>query len=338
MPYPALVAVPSARVSEPSTIDRARHALRVRHYSYRTEQAYLGWIRRYLGFHHERDPAKMGEDEINAFLTHLAIRGRVTPSTQNQALSALLFLYQRVLRKPLPRVEDVVRARRRQRLPVVLSRDEVRRVLGFMEGTPKLVAELLYGSGLRLLECLRLRVKDVDLALGQILVRDAKGGRDRITVLPRSLVPDLERQLRFVARSHDLDMASGNGSVEMPAALARKYPNACFELTWKYVFPASRRGQDPRTGVERRHHLHESVIQREMRQAVRKAGIRKHATPHTLRHSFATHLLESGYDIRTIQDLLGHKDVKTTMTYTHVLNRGGRGVVSPLDTAAAERE
>jgi integron integrase len=312
-------------------LDRLREAIRVRHYSLRTEEAYVGWVRRFVLFHGKRHPREMGEREINAFLSHLAIDGGVASSTQNQALAALLFLYRHVLEQPFPGLERVVRARPSRHLPVVLTRAETRAVLTRMSGTPKLVAVLLYGGGLRLLEGLRLRVKDVEFGLGEIVVRDAKGSRDRVVPLPRVARAVLPSWLSRVKRLHQLDLREGFGSVHLPHALERKYPGADRQWGWQYVFPAERRGIDPRTGVERRHHLHETIVQRAVRQAVRDVGISRPVSCHTFRHSFATHLLAEGYDIRTIQELLGHRSVKTTMIYTHVLNRGGHGIVSPAD-------
>jgi len=316
----------------PRLLDRVRIAIRTRHYSLRTEEAYVGWIRRFIFFHNKRHPIEMGEPEINSFLSHLAVKDRVSASTQNQALSALLFLYRHVLEKPFPTLENVVRAKRPIRLPTVLTRDEVRRILGRMSGTNRIIATLLYGSGMRLLECLRLRVKDVEFGLNRILVRDAKGHKDRFVPLPLSVRPALASWLARVRQFHQKDIAEGFGAVFMPDALDRKYPAADREWGWQWVFPADSRSHDPRTQVERRHHLHETIVQRAVKQAVRDAGISRPASCHTFRHSFATHLIEDGYDIRTVQELLGHKDLKTTMVYTHVLNRsGGRGVRSPAD-------
>ena len=315
----------------PRLLDRVRDAIRARHYSRRTEKAYVGWVRRFVLFHGKRHPSEMGQAEVSAFLSHLAVQGGVSASTQNQALSALLFLYRDVLGNDIGWLDDVVRAKRPERVPTVLSREEVAAVLGHLRGPEALIAALLYGAGLRLLEGCRLRVKDVDLARGEIVVRDGKGARDRVTMLPRRIVPELAAQLERVRRQHTDDLAQGRGSVEMPDALERKYPRAAFELAWQWVFPATRHYRDPASGLERRHHLHESVVQKAVRAAVQHAGIARRASCHTLRHSFATHLLEAGYDIRTIQELLGHQDVSTTMIYTHVLNRGGRGVRSPLD-------
>ncbi len=312
-------------------LERVRAALRTRHYSLRTEEAYVGWIRRFVVFHDKRHPDEMGEAEIGAFLSSLATQGRVAASTQNQALSALLFLYRNVLDKPFPEMSTLIRARRPARLPVVLTREEVRRILARLRGEPRLVATLLYGSGLRLMEALRLRVKDLDLSRNEILVRDGKGQKDRVTMLSAVLRPDLAAHLEEVRARHDADRARGGGDVHLPDAIRIKYPGAAKSWPWQYVFPAGRESVDPRSGEIRRHHLPESVVQRAVQRAVADAGITRLATCHTLRHSFATHLLESGYDIRTIQELLGHRDVATTMIYTHVLNSGGRGVRSPLD-------
>lgn len=311
-------------------LDRVRETLRVKHYSIRTEQTYLSWIRRYILFHDKRHPRTMGTPEIGAFLTHLAVHDNVAASTQNQALCALLFLYNEVLGQEIGPV-DAIRAKKPKRLPVVLSREEVERVITAMAGTNQLVARLLYGSGLRLSECLRLRVKDIDFAYQQIVIRDGKGGKDRVTVLPARLLDPLKDHLQRVAMIHRQDIDLGCGAVYMPYALEVKYPSANREWCWQYAFPAVNLSTDPRSGIRRRHHLGESGPQRAVRKAARLAGINKHVTCHTFRHSFATHLLESGYDIRTVQELLGHKDVKTTMIYTHVLNRGGLAVRSPLD-------
>ncbi len=306
--------------------------MRLRHYSRRTEKAYVAWIRRYILFHDKRHPAEMGPPELTRFLSSLAVEGRVAASTQNQALSALLFLYREVLELDVPWLDGIVRAKRPARLPVVLTRDEVRAVLQPLRGVPRLMASLLYGSGLRLLECCRLRVQDIDFGGNQIVVRGAKGDKDRVTVLPLALERDLARHLDSVREQHRRDVQSGAGWVELPFALDRKYPNAGQEWVWQWVFPATRFYRDPSTGRLRPHHLHESVLQRTVKAAVHRAGIAKRATPHTLRHSFATHLLEDGRDIRTVQELLGHRDVTTTQIYTHVLNRGPSGVRSPIDT------
>lgn len=305
--------------------------LRVKRYSLRTEQAYLYWIRRFIRTNGMRHPREMGGAEVEAFLSRLATRDRVAPSTQNQALSALLFLYREVLALQLPWMESVVRAKRGPRLPVVLSLGEASRLLRAMSGREALMAGLLYGSGLRLMECLRLRVKDIDFERGEITVREGKGGKDRKTMLPESLKPALRLQVEQVRVQHLRDLEAGDGAASLPNALARKYPNAERELGWQFVFPALRHSNDPRDGRRKRHHLDESVLQRAVKSAARLAGLDKPVTPHTLRHCFATHLLESGYDIRTVQELLGHKDVATTQIYTHVLNRGAHAVLSPLD-------
>jgi len=315
----------------PKLSTRIQETLRVKHYAYRTEEQYMQWIRRFILFHDMRHPEEMGAPEVEAFLTHLAVEGNVAASTQNQALSALLFLYRHVLKQPLGEDIDAVRARQSKHLPTVLSADETRRLLRCLDGTPQLVAKLLYGSGLRIKEALRLRVKDADFAQSQLVVRDAKGGKDRLTMLPDSIADLLRAHLVQVRQLHADDLDQGYGAVYLPNALARKYPNAAREWHWQYVFPAKRRSLDPRSGEVRRHHLDDSVLQRSLKQAAREAEIPKKVTCHTLRHSFATHLLEAGYDIRTVQELLGHKDVKTTMIYTHVLNRGGLCVRSPLD-------
>jgi integron integrase len=293
----------------------------------------VGWIRRFILFHNKRHPSAMGAEEVNAFLTHLAVEKDVAASTQGQALSALLFLYKHVLGDALPWLEDVVLARKPRKLPVVMTRDEVRRVLARLEGTPKLVTALLYGAGLRLLEALRLRVKDLDFPARILTVRDGKGSKDRRTMLPAILIEPMQNHLAAVRRVHEVDLIDGRGEVWLPHALARKYPRAGEEWGWQYVFPAPRLSVDPRSGVTRRHHLDESGIQKAVHAAVHAASVTKPVVCHTFRHSFATHLLEDGYDIRTIQELLGHADVKTTMIYTHVLNQaGGRGVRSPLET------
>jgi integron integrase len=323
--------VPVPGPSKPRLLDRVREEIRKRHYSRRTEKTYVGWIRRFTLFHGKRHPAEMGEAEVARFLSHLAISGKVSASTQNQALSALLFLYRQVLCRDVEWVDGIVRAKRPLHLPVVLTRDEVRAVLGQLQGVEWMMASLLNGAGLRLLECCRLRVKDVDLTKREIVVRDGKGGKDRITLLPGRVEAPLSAHLEVVHRQHVDDLAHGLGSVELPWAIERKYPRAPWEWGWQWVFPATRFYVHPATGRKRRHHLHESVLQKAVRSAVLRVGIGKPATCHSLRHSFATHLLEDGYDIRTIQELLGHSDVSTTMVYTHVLNRGGRGVRSPLD-------
>jgi integron integrase len=315
----------------PRLLDRVRQAVRARPYSRRTEKAYVAWVRRYVLFHGKRHPSEMGAREITEYLSALAVQGNVAASTQNQALSALLFLYRDVLEEDLPWLDGVVRAKRPARLPVVLTRDEVRSVTRQLRGTPRLMAILMYGSGLRLLECARLRVKDVDFGRHQIIVRAGKGDKDRVTTLPTVIRTELSRHLDGVKKQHDLDLRQGAGWVELPWALARKYPNAGREWAWQWVFPATRFYVDRETRQRRRHHLHESVVQRAVKDAVRQAGIAKRATCHTLRHSFATHLLEDDRDIRTVQELLGHRDVSTTMIYTHVLNRGPAAVRSPAD-------
>lgn len=316
---------------EPRLLDRVRDALRVKRYSYRTEQAYLHWIKRYIFFHRKQHPANLGAAEVTAFLTHLARDRSVAASTQNQALSALLFLYGQVLEVKLPWLDQVVRAKRPIRVPVVLTRGEVAALLGQLQGAKWLMASLMYGAGLRLMECLRLRVKDIDFGFGQMVVRDGKGAKDRVTMLPQSLIDPLRDHLLRVRQMHERDLLAGYGTVQMPDALERKYPNACREWGWQYVFPSGRLSNDPRSGVMRRHHVFDSVMPRAVGAAARAAGIAKPVGCHVLRHSFATHLLQGGYDIRTVQELLGHADVSTTMIYTHVMNKGGRGVVSPLD-------
>ncbi len=311
--------------------DAVRHLLRAKHYSIRTEHAYLGWIRRYIDANRKRHPKELGGREVGAFLTSLAVSGQVSASTQAQALSALLFLYRDVLGVELEWLDEVIRAKRSIRVPVVLSRGEITRLLGRMQGREWLMASLLYGSGMRLMECTRLRVKDVDFERFEITVRSGKGNKDRHTMLPSRLVEPLRRQMEDARVEHQRDLEAGFGAVYLPHALSRKYPNAAEDWGWQYVFPASRRSIDPRTGIERRHHVDEKVLQLAVKRARAEAGIIKLATCHTLRHSFATHLLESGSDIRTVQELLGHRDVKTTQIYTHVLNRGAGGVLSPLD-------
>jgi len=309
--------------------------MRVNRYSPRTEDVYVQWIKRFIRFHGVRHPQEMGAEEVKGFLSHLATQMNVAASTQNQAFSALLFLYQQVLKQKLPWIEDIVRANRPKKVPVVFTQEEAKAVLSRMTGTPRLMAHLLYGSGLRVMECVRLRVKDIDLGYLQITLRDGKGGRDRRTMVPVFLVEELRKQIAKVAELHRDDLSAGAGEVNLPYALARKYPNAAKELGWQYLFPAARRtiATDPLSGRtwEQRHHIDESHLQRAVKEAIREAGINKPAACHTFRHSFATHLLENGYDIRTVQELLGHKDVTTTMIYTHVLNKPGMGVRSPLD-------
>jgi integron integrase len=320
-----------APIQPPRLLDRLRQALQLRHYSPRTEKAYVAWVRRYILFHGKRHPADMGADEVSAFLSALATEHRVAASTQNQALAALVFLYRHVLDVRLPDLQGVVHAKRPKRLPTVLTREEVAAVLGAMKEPPQLVGLLLYGGGLRLLECLRLRVKDIDFAAHQIRLREGKGNRDRLTLLPTSAREPLERHLARIQQQYRRDRTQDAGWVELPDAIARKYPNAACSWSWQWVFPATRIYRDPDTGQLRRHHLHETTVQRAVTEAVRALGLSKRATCHTFRHSFATHLLEDGYDIRTVQELLGHKDVKTTMIYTHVLNRGPNAVRSPAD-------
>jgi integron integrase len=317
--------------SPPRLLDQVREVIRMRHYSIRTEQAYVQWIRRFILFHGKRHPREMGAPELTAFLSDLALQRNVAASTQNQALHAILFLYRDVLKLVLPWLDQIARAKKPQRLPVVFTREEVKALLAQLQGTTWLMAMLTYGSGLRLLECLRLRVKDVDFHYKQLMVRDAKGQKDRVTMLPHSLIDPMRTHLARVRQLHEIDLRDGFGRVYLPHALATKYPTADREWAWQYVFPSSRRSIDPGSGIERRHHAAEDALQRAVKQAIRRANIVKPGSVHTLRHSFATHLLESGYDIRTVQELLGHADVKTTMIYTHVLNRGGRGVVSPVD-------
>jgi integron integrase len=315
----------------PKLLDQLRTALRVRHRKLSTEQAYCGWVKRFILFHDKRHPAEMGAPEITAFLNHLADDLAVAASTQNQALNALVFLYKHVLDYEVGKLDGLVRAKRPPKLPVVLTRKEVRAVRTQLTGFYLLFMTLLYGTGMRLQECLRLRIQDIDFERRQITVRNAKGGRDRWTMLPSSVIDPLKAHLETVLELHNKDLAAGFGRVYLPHALARKYPGADREWGWQYVFPASKLSVDPRSGVTRRHHLDPRVMQKAIKGAVRRTGIVKNATCHTLRHSFATHLLEDGYDIRTVQKLLGHKDVKTTEIYTHVLNRGAGAVRSPAD-------
>jgi integron integrase len=319
----------------PRLLDRVRAEIELRHYSRRTEEAYVGWIRRFILFHGKRHPEMMGEPEIVTFLSSLAAQRKVSSGTQSQALSAIIFLYRHVLRQEVGWLRDIARAKPPQRLPTVLTRVEVRDALGHLDGPIWIAGALLYGSGLRLLEALRLRVKDVDFGAHQITVRSGKGQKDRVTMLPAAVEAPLSRHLEGVRLQHQQDLGRGAGWVELPQALTRKYPRAGHEWPWQWVFPATRSYVDATTRQRRRHHLHESVLQRAVHAAIRKAGITKHASCHTFRHSFATHLLEDGYDIRTVQELLGHRDVGTTMIYTHVLNRGGRGVLSPADRVLA---
>jgi len=328
---PSAVPTPVPTRQQPKLLDRLREALRSRHYSRRTEHAYCHWVRRFIFFHRVRHPVEMAEPEINAFLTHLAVKEKVSASTQNQALSALLFLYRHVLDREIGDLGDVIRARKPKRLPVVMTREEARAVLSHLEGDKRLMASLMYGAGLRLMECLRLRIQDIDFERNEITVRDGKGEKDRRTMLPESLKSPLQEHLRKVKAIHARDLADGWGRVQMPNALDRKYPNAPADWRWQWVFPQENRWKNTKTGEQGRHHVHETIVQRAVRQAVREARIVKHVGCHTFRHCFATHLLEDGYDIRTIQELLGHKDVTTTMIYTHVLNKGGQGVRSPVD-------
>lgn len=323
--------ISSSATQGPRLLDRLRGAIRRKHYSRRTEEAYTHWTKRFIYFHGKRHPSVLGEAEVTAFLNHLAMERSVSASTQNQALSALLFLYKEALGLELAWLDGLVRAKRPERVPVVLTRDESAALLNSLTGVHWLMASLLYGTGMRLMECLRLRVKDVDFGYGQILVRDGKGEKDRVTMLPAKLIDPLKRQMERAKSIHDLDLREGYGEVHLPYALSRKYPRAGYEWIWQYVFPSKNRSIDPEDGVIRRHHIDETVLQKAVRRATRMASISKPVHCHTFRHSFATHLLEGGYDIRTVQELLGHADVSTTMIYTHVLNKGGRGVVSPLD-------
>lgn len=317
--------------SRPRLLETMRHSLRARHYSIRTEEVYLRWVRRYIAFNGRRHPREMGKEEVTAFLTDLAVAGNVAAATQSQALAAILYLYRDVLGMEIPWLKDVVRAKRPRKLPVVLSREEVRALLLQVEGEMGLIVHLLYGTGMRLLEACRLRIKDVDAAQRIILVRDGKGAKDRVTMMPVKLAPQLERQVERALETFRRDRSGGVAGVYLPNALARKYPGASLEAGWQYLFPAAGLARDPRTGIVRRHHIDEQRVQRAVRLAAARAGLIKPVSPHTLRHSFATHLLESGYDIRTVQELLGHADVTTTQIYTHVLNQGGLSVRSPLD-------
>jgi integron integrase len=328
---PALTASPLLSSAKPKLLDQVRQAIRTRHYSPRTEETYIHWIKRFNFFHNKRHPGEMAEAEIARFLSNLATESHVSASTQNQALNAVLFLYRQVLRKDIGYVNGVVRANRPKRLPTVLTRQEVRSIFGNLDGVEWIMAMLLYGAGLRLMECLRLRVKDVDFSRNEIRIRSGKGDKDRVTMLPGAVKEPLLTHLQSVKRQHEEDLQKGLGRVALPDALERKHRNAGSEWGWQWIFPATSHYVDRITGEKRRHHLHESVLQKTVKEAVRKAGLPKPASPHTFRHSFATHLLEDGYDIRTVQELLGHSDVTTTMVYTHVLNRGGHGVNSPAD-------
>jgi integron integrase len=316
---------------QPRLLDRVRNIIRCKHYSIRTERVYIDWIKRYIFFHNKQHPAQLGEIHINQFLTDLAVNKKVASSTQNQALCALVFLYREVLKKDLGQFDNLIRARKPQKLPVVFTREEVKAILLQLDGVLWIMGQLLYGSGLRLMECIRLRVKDFDFGYKQIVVRDGKGHKDRITMLPEIIIEPLQRHLLKVKNLHESDLEAGFGAVYLPYALERKFKNADRSWSWQYVFPATRRSVDPRSGIERRHHISECVLQRAVKNAIRNSRITKAGSCHSLRHSFATHLLEAGYDIRTVQELLGHKDVSTTMIYTHVLNKGGKGVLSPGD-------
>jgi integron integrase len=313
-------------------LEQYRDALSIRHYSARTQETYLFWVKGYILHHNKRHPSEMGTHEINQYLAHLAANRQVSASTQNQALSAILFLYRHVLHIELDESSlSEFRAQRSKNVPTVLSKDEVKKVMDHLSGVYKIIAQILYGAGLRVMEAMRLRVQDIDFENHQIIVRDGKGGDDRVTILPKAIVKPLMLHLQKVKLAHESDVQNGFGMVYLPYALDRKYPNANKEWVWQYVFPASNLSKDPKTGEVRRHHLHETAVQREVRQAAKLAKIDKHVTPHTFRHSFATHLLQNGCDIRTVQELLGHKDVKTTMIYTHVQSPGGPSVKSPLD-------
>jgi integron integrase len=317
--------------AKPRLLDVVREKIRAKHYSFRTEQQYVAWIRRFILFNDKRHSVEMAAPELERFLTYLAVERRVSASTQNQALAALLFLYRQVLEVELPWLENVVRARKPQHLPVILPRREVQALIGELDGAYHLIAQLLYGSGLRLMEALRLRVKDIDFEYSQIIVRDGKGQKDRVSILPESAVLPLRLHLRAVRSQHDRALDRGYGGVDLPCALTRKYAGAELDWGWQYVFPAARPSRDPRSGAHRRHHVNESSVQRSLRQAARRVGILKPVGPHTLRHCFATHLLERGYDIRTVQELMGHADVRTTQIYTHVMKKGAGAVKSPLD-------
>jgi integron integrase len=321
------------QVQSPKLLHQVRNVLRLHHYSIHTERSYLDWIKRYVHFHRMRcrEDLADGERKIEAFLTDLAVRGKVAASTQNQAMNALVFLYRKVLVQPLDEVIDAVRAERKVNVPVVLTREEVSQVIGVMEGVPQLIVQMLYGSGLRILEAVRLRVKDVDFQMKQVTVRSGKGEKDRFTTLPASLIPLLQNHLRRVKGFHEKDLAEGHGAVYLPYALERKYPGAARDWSWQYLFPARDVSTDPRSGTVRRHHVDPAVVNKAIKVATRRVGLTKVISAHSFRHSFATHLLQRGTDIRTIQELLGHSDVATTMIYTHVVQQGGQGVPSPLD-------
>jgi integron integrase len=316
---------------KPKLLDQVRDAIRLKHYSIRTEQSYIEWIKRYIYFHNKQHPADMEARHISSFLTYLAVQRKVTSSTQNQALCALVFLYRHVVKKELGQFDDLVYAKRPSKLPVVFTPDEIKNLMMQLDGMVWIMAQLLYGAGLRLMECIRLRVKDIDFGYKQIVVRDGKGHKDRVTMLPEIVIGPIKRHLSKVKQIHEGELTAGFGTVYLPYALARKYPHASREWSWQYVFPAAGRSVDPRSGVEQRHHVSEAILQRAIKRAIRQSGITKPGSCHSLRHSFATHLLEDGHDIRTVQELLGHKDVSTTMIYTHVLNKGGKGVTSPSD-------
>ncbi len=318
-------------MNKPRLLDQVREVLRLHHYSLRTEEAYTQWIRRFIFFHNKRHPRQMAESEVTAFLTYLAVNRNVTASTQNQALSAILFLYKKVLKIELDWLDHVVRAKHPSRLPIVLTKEEVTPLLESLQGLNNLLGYMLYGTGMRLMELLRLRVGDIDFAYRQILVRSGKGAKDRSTVLPEKLIPNIKKQLQRAKEIHNADLEEGHGRVYLPYALSRKYPNAETEWRWQYVFPSTRISVDPRTNVLRRHHFYEKNLQRAIKKAAYDLHMDKRVTAHTLRHCFATHLLERGTDMRTVQELLGHKDIKTTQIYTHVLRRGAGGVRSPLD-------
>jgi len=316
-------------------LDRVREVLRVKHYSYRTEQTYIQWIKRYIYFHDKKHPGELSNEAIAKYINYLANKRDVSPATQNQALCALLFLYKEVLKRELGHIDGLQWSKKPKRLPVVLTQNEITRLLAHLQGTPKLIAHLMYGTGLRLTEALKIRVQDIDFERNEILVRNGKGAKDRITMLPGVVKQQLYRQVNKVREIHQEDLSNGYGEVYLPYALARKYPNAVRELRWQYIFPSKNIATDPRSGVMRRHHYHDKNLGKALKRATERAGLIKRVTSHTLGHSFATHLLENGYDIRTVQDLLGHADVSTTMIYTHVLNKGGLAVRSPADQVAA---